>query len=145
IYAGPIPEWGRIEPAVRAVLEETSRMAPALDDTLRARLHARLAGDLIAANEIAQEARVFALCDDAAAAARRAGADGARAVALTGSYYATVMGMRRGAPGGALPSPQDILDAAEAGGEHESAAAIRYMRAMTLLAIGEPEGFSSEV
>ena len=145
IYAGPIPEWGRIEPAVRAVLEEASRSAPALDDALRARLHARLAGDLIAANEVAQGERVFALCDDAAAAARRAGARGALAIALTGTYYAAVMGMRGAAPVGAVPSSQEILETAEAGGEHECAAAIRYMRAMTLLAIGEPEAFSSEV
>ena len=65
---------GRIEPAVRAVLEEACRAAPALDDALRARLYARLAGDLIAANEVEQGERVFALCDEAAAAARRAGA-----------------------------------------------------------------------
>src|SRR6185369_11201566 len=29
IYAGPLPEWGRIEPPVRAVLEEASRMGAA--------------------------------------------------------------------------------------------------------------------
>ena len=52
--------------------------APALDDALRARLYARLAGDLIAANEVEQGERIFALCDEAAAAARRAGARRAR-------------------------------------------------------------------
>src|SRR5262249_50709916 len=46
IYAGPIPEWGRVETAVRGVLEEAIRSAPALDDALRARLYGRLAGDL---------------------------------------------------------------------------------------------------
>ena len=130
---------------MRAVLEEASRAALVLDDALRARLHGRLAGDLIAANEVAQGARVFALCDDAAAAARRAGADGALAIALAGTYYAAAMGMRPAPSGGAVPSSQEILETAEAGGEHECAAAIRYMRAVTLLAIGEPEAFSSEV
>jgi AAA ATPase domain len=145
IHAGPIPEWGRVEPAVRAVLEEASRASLGLDDALRARLHARLAGDLIAANEVAQGPRVFALCDDAVAAARRAGADGPLAVALTGTYYAAVMGMCPAEPGAAVPDSQEILETAEAGGEHECATAIRYMRAMTLLAIGDPEAFSSEV
>ena len=84
IHAGPIPEWGRVEPAVRAGLEEASRASVALDDALRARVHARLAGDLIAANEFSQGSRVLALCEDAAAAARRAGADGPLAIALAG-------------------------------------------------------------
>ena len=145
IFAGPIPEWGRVEPSVRAVLEEAGRAVHALDDALRARLHARLAGDLIAANEVAQGARVFALCDDAAAAARRARADGPLALALTGTYYAAAMGMQPAAPCGPVPSSQEIVATAEAAGEHECAAAIRYVRAMTLLAIGEPEAFSREV
>ncbi len=145
IHAGPIPEWGRVEPAVRAVLEEASRASLALDDALRARLHARLAGDLIAANELAQGARVLALCEDAAAAARRAGANGPLSIALAGIYYAAAMGMCPADAGGTVPSSQEILEIAEAAGEHECAAAIRYMRVMILLAIGEPEAFSSEV
>lgn len=145
IFAGPIPEWGRIEPITRAILEEACRAGAALDDALRARLYARLAGDLIATNEVEQGERVFALCDDAAAAARRAGAPGALAIALTGTYYAAVIGMRRAASRGAVPNPQEILEAAEAGGEHEYAAAIRHARAMGLLAIGEPAAFSNEV
>ncbi|HEV7735175.1 MAG TPA: AAA family ATPase [Candidatus Binatia bacterium] len=142
IYSGMMPEWGRIEPAVRAVLEEACRHGAALDDALRARLYSRLAGDLVAANEVEQGARIFALCDEAAASARRAGDAGALAVALTGTYYAAAM-LRTS--GEMVPSTQEILDAAEAGGEHEYAAAIRYARAVTLLAIGEPEAFSSEV
>src|SRR5262249_15755647 len=145
IYAGPLPEWGRIEPAVRAALEDACRAGESLDDALRARLYARLAGDLIAANEVEQGARVYALCDEAAAAARRAHAAGALAIALMGTYYAAAMGMRPAAPGGAVPRSQDILDAAEAGEEHEYAAAVRYSRAITQLALGEPEGFSREV
>jgi AAA ATPase domain len=145
IYAGPLPEWGRLEPAVRAALEDACRAGDALDDELRARLYARLAGDLVAANEVEQGARVFALCDEAAAAARRASAPGALAIALMGTYYAAAMGMRPAAPGGTVPRTQEILDAAEAGEEHEYAAAIRYSRAITLLAIGEPEAFSREV
>jgi tetratricopeptide (TPR) repeat protein len=145
IHAGPIPEWGRIDPAVRAVLEEAYRRGLPLDDTLRARLSARLAGDLIAANEVEQSARIFALCDEAAAAAQRADSPGVLAIALLGTYTASVIGMRPAAPGGTVPCSEDILAAAEAGGEHEYAAAIRYLRAMTLLASGEPEAFSSEV
>ncbi len=145
LHAGPMPEWGRVEPATRAILEEACRDAPAIDDALRARLYARLAGDLVAANEVTQGARVFALCDEAAAAARRAGVPGALAMALMAAHTAAATGMRPAAPGGAVPSTQEILLAAEAGGEHEYAAAIRYTRAMTLLAIGEPEAFSTEV
>ncbi|MEW6270078.1 MAG: AAA family ATPase [Thermodesulfobacteriota bacterium] len=145
VYAGPIPEWGRVEPAVRAVLEEACRAGTALDDALRARLCARLAGDLIAANELAQGARVFALCDEAAAAARRADAAGPLAIALITSSYADAMGMRQGAAVVAVPSSLEILEAAEAAGEHEYAAAIRHARAMRLLAMGKPEHFSAEV
>jgi len=144
IHAGLLPEWGRVEPRVRAVLEEACRLGPSLDDGLRARLYGRLAGDLIAANELAQGERVFALCDEAAAAARRAGEAGALAIALMGTYYASRLGMRP-ATQVTVPSSDEILAAAEAGGEHEFAAAIRHARAMTLLAIGEPEAFSTEV
>jgi len=142
IYAGPLPGWGRMEPAVRAVLEEACRTAPAADDALRARLYARLGGDLIATNEVEQGERIFALCNEAAAAARRAGASGARALALLGIYYVARLGMRLGGP---LPSFQEMLEAAEAGGEHEYAAAVRYSRAMELLSRGEPEAFTSQV
>src|SRR5262249_59467203 len=72
IHAGPIPEWGRVEPAVRAGLGEASRASAALDDALRARVHARLAGDLTASNELSHGRRVRVLCRDAPAAARRA-------------------------------------------------------------------------
>ncbi len=145
IYAGAVPEFGRVEPAVRARLEEACGAGPGLDDALRARLHARLAGDLIAANEVDQGERVFALCEEAAAVARRVGAPGVLALALTGKYYAAAMGMRPGASCGAVPSSQEILEAAEAGREHEFAAAIRHARATTLFAIGEPEAFTAEV
>ena len=145
IYAGPLPEWGRMEPSVRAVLEEACRMGPAMDDALRARLYARLAGDLIATNEVEQGERIFALCNEAAAAARRSGACGALAIALMGTYYVTGLGMRPAAPGETVPTFDEILEAAEAGGEHEYAVAVRYSRAMNLLSKGEPEAFSSAV
>jgi hypothetical protein len=145
IHAGPMPEWGRLDPAVRAVLEEACRLGDAVDDALRVRLYARLAGDLVAANEIAQGPRIFALCDDAAAAARRAGEDGALAIALMGTYFAAVMGMSTGDRQIEIPSTQVILEAAEAGGEHEYAAAIRYARCITLLAINEADAFSAEI
>ncbi len=145
IYAGPLPEWGRIEPPVRAVLEEACRLGPAIDDALRARLYARLAGDLIATNEVEQGERIYALCDEAAAAARRAGAAGALAIALMGTHYVTRLGMRPARPGERMPTFDEILAAAEAGGEHEYAAAVRYSRAMNLLSKGEPEAFASEI
>lgn len=145
IHAGPYAEWGRLEPEVRAVLEEAARAGAALDDALRARLYGRLAGDIVAVNERAQGARVYALCDEAADAARRAGDDGALAIALTGIYYAAAMGMRREGGDAPLPSIDEILAAAEAGGEHAFAVAIRHARAMTLLALGAPEEFSAEV
>src|SRR6185295_9064451 len=124
IYAGPLPEWGRIEPAVRAVLEEACRIGTAVDDALRARLYARLAGDMVATNEVEQGERIFALCEDAAAAARRAGASGALAIALMGKYYVTRFSMRPAKPGEIQPTFQEMLAAAEAGGEHEYIAAV---------------------
>jgi hypothetical protein len=145
IYAGPLPEWGRIEPAVRAVLEEACRMGTAVDDALRARLYARLAGDMVATNEVEQGERIFALCEEAAAAARRSGASGALAIALMGKYYVTRFSMRPAKPGEIQPTFQEMLAAAEAGGEHEYVAAVRYSRAMNLLSKGEPEAFSNEV
>src|SRR5262249_60006531 len=83
------------------------------------------------------------LCAEAAAAARRAGAPGALAIALMGTYIAAAMGLA--APGGAVPSSEEILAAAEAGGEREYAAAIRYWRAMVQLALGEAAAFAREV
>jgi len=145
IFAGPLPEWGRMEPTVRAVLEEAYLSAAAIDDALRARLLARLAGDLIATNTVEQGERIFALCEEAATAARRSGASGALAIALMGTHYVTRLGMRPARPGERMPTFEEILAAAEAGGEHEYAAAVRYSRAMNLLSKGEPEAFSSEI
>jgi hypothetical protein len=145
IYAGPIPEFGRVEPPVRAALEEACGVGPALDDALRARLYARLAGDLVAANEVEQSERIFALCDAAAAAARHAGAPGALAIALLGAFTARMMDMRPETAGATVPNSQEALAAAEASGEHEYAAATRYWRAMSLFASGESEAFASEV
>ena len=149
IHAGPLPEFGRVDPTGRAVLEEACQGAGGIDDGLRARLYARLAGDLIAANEVAQGGRVLALCDEAAQAARRAGDAGALAMALTGLYYAAALRMRpRSSAGHAtapVPSLQEILAAAEAGGEHDFAAAVRHLRAATMFATGEAEAFAAEV
>jgi hypothetical protein len=127
------------------VLEEASRMGAAIDDALRARLYARLAGDLIATNEVEQGERIFALCEEAAEAARRSGASGALAIALMGTHYVTRLGMRPAKPGDRLPTFAEILEAAEAGGEHEYAAAVRYSRAMNLLSKGECEAFSTDI
>jgi hypothetical protein len=125
-------------------------MADAVDDSLRARLHARLAADMIAANELDAMPRAMALADDAARAARRAGDFGALAHALMACLYAAALGMLdtvRGPGGDALvvPSPQDILEAAEEGGELEIVMQIRHTRAVFMLAIGEAEAYWAEI
>ena len=146
IYAGAMPEWGKVEPPVRAVLEEACRHGSELEDALRARLYARLAGDLVAANEVDQGPRVFALAEEAANAARRANAPGPLAIALLASYLAWGMRMRPSSDVPvAVPDPQEMLEAAVAGGEREIEPAIRYARCMSMLGCGEPEAFSAEV
>jgi hypothetical protein len=128
------------------VLEEACRHGEALEDALRARLYARLAGDLIAANEVDQGPRVFALAEEAAHTARRANAPGPLAIALLATYLAWGMRMRpSSATPVAVPDPQEMLEAAVAGGEREIEPAIRYARAMTMLGCGEPEAFSAEI
>src|SRR4029450_4951166 len=47
--------------------------------------------------------------------------------------------------GPAVPSCEEIVDLAEASGEHEFAAAMRHARAATFFALGEPEAFSNEL
>jgi hypothetical protein len=147
LLVGPTPEFGRVVPSERALLEEACRDADALDDGLRARLFARLAGDIFAAGENGQAKRVLALCTDAAEAARRAGDSGALAMALLGSRYAATLGLATAAPGERprVARAADIIDAAEAGGEHEIAAAIRHLRAMGRLAVGDRDGFNEAV
>lgn len=149
IHVGPMPEFGRVDPSARAALEEACRGAD-IDDGLRARLYARLAGDLIAANEVEQAARVHTLCDQATRAARSAGDSGALAMALMGRYYALALRMRP--PEGEaphdterMPNPLEIIAVAEAAGEHEVAAAMRHIHAVALLASGEADAFSAAV
>lgn len=146
LAVGPTPEFGRVVPGDRALLEEACRASDALEDGLRARLFARLAGDIFAAGETGQAERVLALCDAAADAARRAGDSGALAMALLGSRYAVTLGLKT--RDGARPrvaSAREIIAAAEAGGEHEVAAAIRHLRAMGRFAVGDRDGFNAEV
>lgn len=143
VFAGPVPEWGRIEPRVRAVLEEAYRLASDVDGALRARLYARLAGDLVATNAVEEGARIFGLCDEAVALAERTGDAGARAVALLGRYTASVMEL--GAADQDLAADAEhALAAAEAAGEHEYAAVTRYLRAMMAFAAGDAAGFARE-
>jgi hypothetical protein len=144
LFAGPIPEWGKNEPAVRAVLEEACRMGALLPDAPKARLYARLAGDLIAANAVDQGPRIVGLCDEAAAAARRANATDALAVALLGTYTTAVVDLSTAEPGGPLPDSDEALAAAEASGEHEYAAATRYLRTMAHVATGDRDAFWRE-
>lgn len=150
LHVGPTPRFGRVSPGERALLEEACRGADALDDGLRARLLARLAGDIIAANEIEQSERVFDLCDQAAQAARRAADPGALAMALLGTRYAAVLLTRSPAsPGVAdaqrIPRSREIIAAAEAGGEHDIAAGLRHLRAVGSLMGGKHDAFTSAV
>lgn len=150
LHVGPTPQFGRVVPGDRALLEEACRGANALDDALRARLFARLAGDIFAANEPEQTERVLALCDQAAHAARRAGDAGALAMALLGTRYAAALRLRPSAHGAAseerrLPGTREIVAAAEAGGEHDIAAALRHLRAAGLFSIGDHDGFSAAI
>lgn len=144
IFAGPIPEWGRIEPSVRAVLEDACRVAGGVDGALRARLYARLAGDLVATNAVEESGRIVGLCNEAVALAEDTGDAGARAVALLGRYTAGVMELGTVDEGLAADSER-ALGAAEAAGEHEFAAVTRYLRAMMCFADGEPAAFGREV
>jgi hypothetical protein len=150
IHVGPIPEFGRVDPIGRALLEEACRGADVVDDGLRARLYARLAVDLIGANEIEQAARVLTLCDEGARAARRANDAGALAMALLARFYAAALRIRPAATDGPagtspVPSPQEILEAAAAGGDHDLAAAVRHLQAVTWFAAGDAAAFSAEV
>jgi AAA ATPase domain len=150
IHAGPVGDFYRTDPDARAFLEEACRAGRGLDDSLRARLYGRLAGDIIAANEIDQINRAAVLADEAASAARRAGDSGALAQALLASFYLAALGTRPPADAAyiivppTLPTLQDILEAAESAGELEFAAGIRHTRAAAMFALGEAEGYWAE-
>lgn len=146
IHAGPVPHFYRIEPEVRALLEEACRAADAVDDAVRSRLLARLAADIIAANDVEQMGRAFGLGEQAADAAQRAGDAGALAQALMVGFFLSALGAEPppDAPAAAPTSLQDVLDAAEAADDLEFAAEVRQTRAAAMLAIGEPEGFWAE-
>jgi len=150
LHVGPTPQFGRVAPSERALLEEAYRGADGLDDALRARLCARLAGDIIAAKEPEQSERVLALCDQATQSAERAGDAGALAIALLCRRYASALRLRTRsgatlAPDLDVASAQQIIAAAEAAGEYESTAALRHIHAASALAIGEPVAFAAEV
>jgi hypothetical protein len=68
-------------------------------------------------------------------------------MALLGSRYAATLGLASGAAGERprVASAKEIIAAAEAGGEHEIAAAIRHLRAMGRLAVGDRDGFNEAV
>ena len=110
----------------RAVLEEACRAESAIDDALRARLYAPARRR----SHRGERGRAGAARLRPVRRGGRRGAprrrSGALAIALMGTYYAAAVGMRRPHPAGTVPSTQEILEAAEAGGEHEYAAAIRY-------------------
>jgi hypothetical protein len=149
IHAGSVGDFYRLDVEGRALLEEATRTADAIDDGLRSRLYGRLAGDIIAANEIDQMARALDLSDEAAAAARRAGDAGSLAQALLAEFYVAALGTRRpgGTPADAVTvwqSLQDLLAQAEASGDFEFTAEIRHTRATALFALGEADGFRAE-
>ncbi|HZR80810.1 MAG TPA: AAA family ATPase [Candidatus Binatia bacterium] len=151
VYVAPMPEFGLKAARDRAVLEEACRVADQIDDGLRARVYARLAGDLMAANEMEQADRVLHLCDEAASAAQRAGDAGALAMALLGAHYASAFrfgpkaGDERRPPQRRGPRVREVLQAAEDAGEHQIVASMRHLRSVGLFALGEPERFSAEV
>jgi len=149
IHAGPVGDFYRVDVEGRALLEEASRTADTIDDALRSRLYGRLAGDIIAANEIELMNRALTLGDEAAAAARRAGDGGALAQALLAGFYLAALGTRRpqSTPADVATvwqSLEDILAQAEAGGDFEFTAEIRHTRATALFALGEADGFRAE-
>ncbi len=146
IHAGPMPHFYRVEPEVRALLEEACRVGDSVDDAVRSRLLGRLAADVIAANDIDQMPHAYALGAAAADAARRAGDSGALAPALMVGMYLSLLGIEP-APDAPVPPPtslQEILEAAEAADDLEFAAEIRQTRAAAMLVIGEPDGFWAE-
>lgn len=150
IYAGPVPDFYRADADARAVLEEACRNTELTDDVLRARLLARLASDIIAANEIDQMERASLLGDEAAAAARRSGDAGALARARFAGFYLAALGTRPRTSGAqvivppTLPSLQELLETAEAAGDLEFAAEIRHTRTVAMFALGEADGYRAE-
>jgi hypothetical protein len=150
IAAGPVPDFYRGDAESRAALEEACRAAGGIDDALRARLFARLASDIIAANEIEQFERAAVLGDQAATAARRARDAGALARALFAGFYLAALGTRPRTSGGqvivppTLPSLRELLEAAESAKDLEFAAQIRHTRTMAMFALGEAEAYRAE-
>jgi len=150
IYAGPVPDFYCVDVDARAALEEACRNTELTDDVLRARLQARLASDIIAANEIDQLERAAALGDAAAAAARRAGDSGALARAQFAGFYLAALGTKPRTSGAqvimppTLSSLQGLLEAAEAAGDFEFAAEIRHTRTVAMFALGEADAYRAE-
>lgn len=150
VAAGPVPDFHRVDPEARAALEEAARAADRIGDPLRARLQARLASDIIAANEIDQFERAAVLGDEATLAARRAGDAGALARALFAGFYLAALGTRPRTSGTqvivppTLPSLQELLAAAEAANDLELAAELRHTRTMAMFALGEVDAYRTE-
>ncbi len=150
IAAGPVPDFYRQDPEARSALEEACRAPERVDDTLRARLQARLASEIIAANEIEQFERAAVLGDEAAMAARRAGDAGALARALFAGFYLAALGTRPRTSGAqvivppTLPTLQELLESAEAAGDLEFAAEIRHTRTVAMFALGEADAYQAE-
>ncbi|MEO6026088.1 MAG: hypothetical protein ABIR79_04405, partial [Candidatus Binatia bacterium] len=150
IYAGPVPDFYCVDVDARAALEDACRNTELTDDVLRARLKARLASDIIAANEIDQLERASVLGDEAAAAARRAGDSGALARAQFAGFYLAALGTKPRTSGAqvimppTLPSLQELLDAAEEAGDFEFAAEIRHTRTVAMFALGEADAYRAE-
>lgn len=150
IHAGPVPDFYRVDADARAALEEACRNTERIDDVLSARLRARLASDIIAANELDQLERAAVLGDEAAAAARRSGDSGALARALFAGFYLAALGTRARTSGAqvimppTLPRLQELLEAAEAAGDLEFAAEIRHTRTVAMFALGESDAYRAE-
>jgi hypothetical protein len=147
LHAGPVPEFGRLDPETRAILEAACREGDRIDDAPRAQLYARLAADIFATNDLEQMPRAAALSDEAASAARRVGDAGALARALFARLYSGQFGLwarsvetETGADAAAR-GLQDLIRLAESADDPELAAQVRYSRASVMFTLGRAEQF----
>lgn len=136
-----------VDAEVGALLEEACRVAGDVDDALRARLYARFAADIVAADDVAQMDRAVSLSREAVEAARRSGDPGALAAAWSAWRDARLStAPPDGASAGPEPVPPlgEMLALAESAGALELAAQIRHSRIVDHFSKGDAERFWAE-
>lgn len=144
-YAGDVPEWGHLDPAARAVLEEAAHVADTAADAAQARALARLAIDVTFAHEGGALDRVPSLCKRALAAAQRADDLGALADAQAARFYwDTLIGPLQARPPRAVRrrsavTSGEVIAAAMAAGHLERVVSIRLTRLAAAFAAGQPD------